>query len=148
MDRLVAATFVITTLAGALPVQAAGPAEVVHEWALAHEDGSADRAAQLYTPNARVWSLAAPREWVGHDDIGHYLVVFALGAARPDFRIESYSLMPVGEQVVVASGHCAVVREQWDGSAAREDCRFSLTLVRGGDGAWRIAEQHSSALPR
>jgi uncharacterized protein (TIGR02246 family) len=148
MDRIIPAAFVIAALAFAPPAQAGGPAKVLQDWAAAHSDGSAARAATLYTADARVWSVAAPRAWVGHDDIGHYLTVFALGAAPPAFRIDSYSLQSLGEGVVVASGHCAVEREQWDGSMGHEECRFSLTLVQDNTGAWRIAEQHSSALPR
>jgi ketosteroid isomerase-like protein len=148
MPRIAAAALALAALSGIPPALAGGPAHVVHDWAAAHEEGRADRAIGLYTSNARVWSVGAPREWVGHDDIGHYLAVFALGAAPPAFRIETYGLTPLGEGVVVASGHCSVVREQWDGGLAEEACRFSLMLVQDGTGGWRIAAQHSSAVPR
>ena len=148
MGRIAAATLAIATLAFAAPAQAAGPAGVLQDWAMAHSTGNATSATTLYTADARVWSIAAPRQWVGSDDIGHYLTVFALGAARPAFRIDSYSLQFLGTGVAVASGHCSVEREQWDGSMGREDCRFSLTLVQGAAGTWRIAEQHSSPRPR
>lgn len=153
MSRIAVATlapavFLASSLALVPQAQAGGPAKVVQDWASAHSEGNGARATVLYTPDARVWSVAAPREWVGHDDIGHYLTVVALGAAKPAFHIASYSLQSLGEGVVVANGHCAVEREHWDGSMGREDCRFSLTLVQDNTGAWRIAGQHSSALPR
>jgi uncharacterized protein (TIGR02246 family) len=148
MNRLVVATLVFAAMACAPPARSAEPAKLLQDWAAAHANGSGDRAAQLYTPDARVWSVAAPKEWVGHDDIGHYLSVFALGASRPSFGVETYTLMKLGEGVTLATGHCTVVREQWDGSRAREECRFSLMLVQDSAGAWRIAGQHSSVMPR
>ena len=148
MTRLATAAFAITVLASMSPAFAGGPRSVVQDWAAAHEEGGAARAASLYTPAARVWSVAAPREWVGHAEIGHYLAVFPLGASRPEFRIDEVVLSPVRDGVAMATGHCTVVREQWDGSIAHEGCRFSLTLVQDEAGMWRIAEQHSSAVPR
>lgn len=144
----IAATIAFAALVLAPPAHAAQPAELLHAWAAAHTEGHAARAERLYTPSARVWSAAAPREWVGHADIAHYLAVFPLGPSRPEFRIESYGLHSIGPDVILATGRYAVVREQWDGSTAEEPCRFSLTLVRQASGEWRIAEQHSSALPR
>jgi ketosteroid isomerase-like protein len=148
MHRISSATLAVVVLAFAAPAQAVGPAKVLQDWARAHAEGNAASATTLYTEDARVWSLAAPRQWVGSDDFGHYLRVFALGAAPPALHIDSYGLQYLAAGVVVASGHCAVEREQWDGSMAREECRFSLTLVQDSAGAWRIAEQHSSARPR
>jgi hypothetical protein len=148
MSRIAAAALVLAALASAPPAQAEQPAGLLHAWASAHMTGGADRAARLYTSNARVWSVAAPREWVGHADIGHYLSIFPLGPSRPEFRIEEYGLQTVGEGVVIATGRYTVTREQWGGGAVEEPCRFSLTMVQDETGVWRIAEQHSSALPR
>jgi hypothetical protein len=146
--RLPAALAALAALACLSPAQASEPARLLHAWADAHTAGTADRAAALYAPTARVWSAAAPHAWVGHEDIGHYLAVFPLGPSRPGFRIDTYTLQPIGPTVVVASGRYAVLRERWDGSTAEEPARFSLTMAQDGTGTWRIVEQYSSALPQ
>jgi hypothetical protein len=54
---------------------------------------------------------------------------------------------PVAEGVAVASGHYTFSRRRADGTEQQEPSRFSMVLVRGADGLWRIADHHSSRLP-
>ena len=56
----------------------------------------------------------------------------------------SYEIAP---GVVVASCDCTFLTERWDGGTEDAPLRFSMTLVRGTDGGWRIAEQHMSYTP-
>lgn len=116
------------------------------DWAAAYVAGDKAQVARLYTPDARLWSEASPREAVGQAEVGYYFATIGIGPAPLGIRIDAHNLREMSS-VVLVSGRYTLVRERWDGSIAEEPCRFTLALLRAPDGGWRIAEQHSSRLP-
>ncbi|MBS7789958.1 hypothetical protein KTR66_08130 [Roseococcus sp. SDR] len=63
-------------------------------------------------------------------------------------RFGEFALRELAPGVAVASGHDTFLRRAADGAMSEEPSRFSMVMVRGGDGLWRIADHHSSRLPR
>jgi hypothetical protein len=49
--------------------------------------------------------------------------------------------------MAVAQGRYDFLRSSPEGRESEEPSRFSMTLLRGADGVWRIADHHSSRLP-
>ncbi len=131
-------------VAGELPKT---PAEALSVWAEAYASNEGPRAAELYTTDARLWGSVSRAQTVGQPAIADYFGRPRALAAAIDVRFGDYTLRQVAPGVAVASGHYTFIRERWDGSELTEPSRFSMTLVQGDDGCWRIADHHSSRLP-
>lgn len=85
---------------------------------------------------------------VGTAAIAAYFARMRPGAAGIDVRFGDLALRGLAPGVAVASGHYTFLRRAPDGAWSEEPSRFSMVMVRGGDGLWRIADHHSSRLPR
>ena len=105
------------------------------------------RAADLYTPEARLWGSVSREQTVGQTAIVEYFGRTRPGSVAIGVRFGAHALREVGPSVAVASGHYTFLRQRQDGSVDQEPSRFSMTLVQSENGAWRIADHHSSRLP-
>lgn len=132
-------------LAGS-PARAETLEAVLTAWSAAHGAGQAAPVATLYTPDARLWGEASPREGVGHADIARYFATISFGPAPVRIRVEQRHMREMGP-IALVSGRFTLIHEGWDGAPIEEPCRFTLALARGADGRWRIAEEHISRLP-
>jgi uncharacterized protein (TIGR02246 family) len=123
------------------------PAALLSAWAAAYAAQEGQRSASLYTPEARLWGSVSREQTVGQADIATYFGRIRPGAAAIEVRFGAHAVREVAPGVAVASGHYTFLRELWDGSIVEEPSRFSMTLVRGVEGGWRIVDHHSSRLP-
>lgn len=135
-------------LGGAAQAQPAmDPAALLQAWAVAYATNDGARAAAQYTPDARVWGSVSRTQTVGTEAITAYFGRVRPGATAIDVRWGEYALREIAPGVAVASGHYTFLRRLPDGSQGEEPSRFSMVLLRGADGVWRIADHHSSRLP-
>jgi uncharacterized protein (TIGR02246 family) len=124
-----------------------GPAVALQAWSAAYATNQGPAAAVLYTEGARLWGSVSRAQTVGQEAIAAYFDRVRPGAAEIDVRFGDHALRQVTPDVAIASGHYTFVRTRFDGSEQLEPSRFSMTLLRGADGIWRIADHHSSRLP-
>jgi uncharacterized protein (TIGR02246 family) len=146
----IAATLLMASLAMPATGHATGPtdgAAALQAWAAAYATNIGPAAAVLYTPEARLWGSVSRGQTVGQAAIAEYFDRVRPGAAAISVRFGEHALRAVAPGVVVASGQYTFVRERFDGSEIFEPSRFSMTLISGQDGVWRIVDHHSSRLP-
>jgi uncharacterized protein (TIGR02246 family) len=135
-------------LAGAEAMaQPASPEAVLAAWAEAYATNDGPRCALLYTEDARLWGSVSRAQTVGRAAIADYFGRVRPGATAIAVRFRDFALRPVTADVAIASGRYTFVRILPDGTERLEPSRFSMTFVRGADGAWRIADHHSSRMP-
>ncbi|MGG5821749.1 nuclear transport factor 2 family protein [Falsiroseomonas sp. HW251] len=84
---------------------------------------------------------------IGRGAIAAYFGRVRPGATAISVRIGEHSLREAAPGVAIVAGHYTFVRRRADGTDELEPSRFSMTFLRGADGAWRIADHHSSRLP-
>ncbi|WP_431301970.1 hypothetical protein [Sediminicoccus sp. BL-A-41-H5] len=109
---------------------------------------AAPDAAAQYTSDARLWGSVSREQTVGTAAITAYFVRTRPGAAGIDVRFGDFALRELAPGLAVASGHYTFLRRAADGMMSEEPSRFSMVMMRGPDGLWRIADHHSSRLPR
>jgi uncharacterized protein (TIGR02246 family) len=123
------------------------PAAALQAWAAAYATNQGPPAAALYTEDARLWGSVSRQQTLGREAIAVYFGRVRPGAPRLSVRFGEYGLRQLTPDVAVASGHYTFIRTLPDGVEQPEPSRFSMTLLRGPDGVWRIADHHSSRLP-
>lgn len=133
--------------ASAAAQAAQDPAALLRAWAAAYATNDGAQAASLYTEDARLWGSVSREQTVGRAAIAAYFARVRPGASAIDVRFGEFALREVAPGVALASGHYTFLRSLPDGTEAQEPSRFSMALLRGADGAWRIADHHSSRLP-
>jgi len=116
-------------------------------WAAAYATNDGPTAAALYTEDARLWGSVSRAQTVGRAAIAEYFGRVRPGATAIAVRFDEHAVRPLADGVAVASGHYTFLRRLADGTDTEEPSRFSMVFVRGADGAWRIADHHSSRLP-
>ncbi|HYF06221.1 MAG TPA: nuclear transport factor 2 family protein [Acetobacteraceae bacterium] len=149
MTRGLAILLLLAALAA--PAAAQGPVDppaLLRAWAEAYATNDGPRAAALYTEDARLWGSVSREQTVGHAAIARYFGRARPGAAQIAVRFGEHGLRLLSADVAVASGHYTFLRRNAEGVESEEPSRFSMTMLRGADGAWRIADHHSSRLPR
>jgi uncharacterized protein (TIGR02246 family) len=117
------------------------PPALLQAWADAYATNEGPRAGALYTEDARLWGSVSRQQTIGREAIANYF-----GRVRPG-TFGEHAVREVGNGFAAASGHYTFVRRQSDGSEQVEPSRFSMAMVRAGDGTWRIVDHHSSRLP-
>jgi uncharacterized protein (TIGR02246 family) len=140
-----AAAFV--PLAAQATEAASDPAALLQAWAAAYATNDGPRAAALYTEDARLWGSVSRQQTLGRQAIAGYFGRVRPGAAGIAVRFGEHGVRMLADGVAAASGHYTFVRRQTDGTEQLEPSRFSMAMVRGADGTWRIADHHSSRLP-
>ncbi|WP_270939169.1 SgcJ/EcaC family oxidoreductase [Falsiroseomonas oryzae] len=136
-----------------LPVAAEGaemprdPAAVLRAWAEAYATNDGERAAVLYTEDARVWGTSSREQTVGRAAIAAYFGRRRGDVAGISVSFGEHAVRQLSAEAAVASGHYTFAQRRHDGSTSQSPARFSMVMVRGQDGAWRIADHHSSRLP-
>lgn len=135
-------------ISGQAGAGAPDPASLIQAWAAAYATNDGPQAAAQYTEDARLWGSVSREQTVGTAAITAYFARRRAGATAIDVRFGEYALREVAPEVAVASGHYTFLRRLADGTEGQEPSRFSMVMVRGADGQWRIADHHSSRLPR
>jgi uncharacterized protein (TIGR02246 family) len=123
------------------------PAAALRAWAEAYATNEGPRAAALYTEDARLWGSVSREQTVGRAAIAAYFGRVRPGATAISVSFGEFALRTLSDSVAVASGFYTFNRKRADGTDAPEPSRFSMVIVKGQDGAWRIADHHSSRLP-
>ena len=115
---------------------------ILERWAQAFNEGDADAVAALYAPGATLWGTLGQYLTTSPADIRTYFA----DAARAGLGVKlgSHVLSPISETCAVDAGHYEFTRGP-DGQIF--PARYSFFLVKQ-DGAWRIAHQHSSIMPK
>jgi uncharacterized protein (TIGR02246 family) len=117
---------------------------VVQRWGQAFSAGDAGAVASLYAPGATIWGTLAQQLTTSAEDITTYFIE----AARAGLKVklgEHVSLL-ISETCAVDAGDYEFSR-MTDGRTAIFPGRYSFVLVKQ-NGAWMIAHQHSSILPK
>lgn len=135
-------------ISGQAGAGAPDPASLIQAWAAAYAANQGPPAAAQYTEDARLWGSVSREQTVGAAAISAYFARVRPGATGIDVRFGDFGLRELAPGVAVASGHYTFLRRLPDGSEGQEPSRFSMVMVRGADGFWRIADHHSSRLPR
>jgi hypothetical protein len=117
---------------------------IVGRWAQTFNEGAAHAIAALYAPGATIWGTLAQYLTTSPADIRTYFIEAARAGLR--VKLQTYVLSPVSETCVINAGHDEFSRAA-DGQTAVFPARYSFVLVRL-NGAWMIAHQHSSILPK
>lgn len=131
----------------AAPACAQDANALLRAWAEAYATNEGPRMSALYTEDARLWGSVSRQQTVGRAAISGYFARVRPGAIAIDVRFGEFALRELTPQVAVASGHYTFPRRQADGGESGEPSRFNMVMLRGADGAWRIADHHSSRLP-
>lgn len=133
----------------AIPVARAdgSPAALLTAWAEAFAAQDGARSAALYTDDASLWGTTSREQSSGRAAITRYFGPMPNITAR-SVTFGDHTIRPVADTIAIASGQYTFVLRRADGTELRAPARFSMTLVKVADGAWRIADQHSSLMPR
>jgi uncharacterized protein (TIGR02246 family) len=113
---------------------------VVERWGQAFDAGDADAVASLYAPDATIWGTLAQYLATSPADIRTYFFEAARSGLR--VKLKPHVLSPISETWAIDAGHYEFVR---DGQTF--PARYSFFLMKQ-NGAWMIAHQHSSILPK
>ncbi|MBR0647479.1 SgcJ/EcaC family oxidoreductase [Plastoroseomonas hellenica] len=125
----------------------ADPAAALRAWAEAYATNDGTRSAAVYTEGARLWGSVSREQTIGREAIAGYFGRARPGATAIGVSFGEHAVRVLADGVAVASGHYTFSRRRADGTEDLEPSRFSMVLVRGQDGIWRIADHHSSRLP-
>jgi uncharacterized protein (TIGR02246 family) len=117
---------------------------VVKQWEAAFNAGDADAVTALYAPSATLWGTLAQDITTTTADIRSYFVQ----AARAGLKVKlgPHVLLPMAEAGVIDAGHYEFSRIV-DGRTTAFPARYSFVLTKH-NGAWAIAHQHSSFMPK
>jgi hypothetical protein len=117
---------------------------IVERWAQFFNEGNADAIAGLYAPGATIWGTLAQRLTTSPADIRSYFIEAAGAGLR--VKLGEHLSSPISETCAIDAGHCEFSHNV-DGQTAVFPARYSFALVKQ-NGAWLIAHQHSSFLPK
>lgn len=123
------------------------PSALLAAWAEAYSSMDAPRIAALYMEEARLWGITSREQAVGRAAIQASFGLPREGVTAVGVTYGAHGVTRLGESAAVASGHWVFRMTLADGSERQAPARFSITMTRLADGAWRIADQHSSFLP-
>lgn len=138
---------VLAGCASAPMTDAASTAEVAAaatSWATAFNECSAEKLAAMYLPDAALWGTASPALISTPAGVRQYFDRAC--AAKPQFKVA------FGDQRVRVYGHAAnnsgvyTFSRTVDGQVRPVTARYSFAY-RKVNGAWLIADHHSSLLP-
>jgi uncharacterized protein (TIGR02246 family) len=116
----------------------------VQQWAEAFNAGEPDAVAALYLPDATIWGTLAQKLTTGPADITTYFAEAARAGLK--VRLGQHVLSPMSQTNAVDAGEYEFARTM-DGQTALFPARYSFVLLKH-NGAWMIAHQHSSFLPK
>ena len=117
---------------------------IVERWPQFFNQGDADAIAGLYAPGATIWGTLAQRLTTSPEDIRSYFIEAA--GAGLKVKLGEHVSSPISETCAIDAGHYEFSRNV-DGQTAVFPARYSFVLVKQ-NGAWLIAHQHSSILPK
>jgi len=117
---------------------------VVKHWEAAFNAGDADVVTALYAPSATLWGTLAQETTISIADIGSYFQQAIRSGLK--VRLGEHVLRPMAESGAIDCGHYEFSRVV-DGRATDFPARYSFVLARH-NGAWAIAHQHSSFMPK
>ncbi len=123
------------------------PTALLAAWAAAYSSMDAPRLAALYTEEARLWGVTSREQSVGRAAIQASFGRPREGVTAVGVTYGAHGVTRLNESAAVASGHWIFRMTLADGSERQAPARFSITMTRLADGAWRIADHHSSFLP-
>jgi uncharacterized protein (TIGR02246 family) len=115
---------------------------VVERWAQTFNEGDADATAALYAPGATIWGTLGQYLTTSPAGIRTYFVEAARAGLK--VRLQAHVLSSTSETCAIDAGHYEFTRTA-DGQTF--PARYSFVLVKL-NGAWMIAHQHSSLLPK
>ncbi|HSN20187.1 MAG TPA: SgcJ/EcaC family oxidoreductase [Usitatibacter sp.] len=128
-----------------LPTASAGPAEdanaTVDRWSAAYTSNDPEAIVKYYTPDAILLGTVSPIMSVGTDAIRTYFG--AVKGTGNKNTITDRRTIVLSDNSVVVTGFYVFTRMK-DGQASPSPSRFTMLLVKNGDGEWRIAHHHSS----
>ncbi len=117
---------------------------IVERWAQFFNEGNADAIAGLYAPEATIWGTLAQSLTTSPEDIRTYFVEAARAGLR--VKLQEHVSSAISETCAVDAGQYEFSRNV-DGQTTSFPARYSFVLVKQ-NGAWMIAHQHSSLLPK
>jgi uncharacterized protein (TIGR02246 family) len=117
---------------------------IVERWAQSFNEGNADAIAGLYAPGATIWGTLAQKLTISPKDIRTYFIEAARAGLR--VKLEEHVSSVISETCAVDAGQYEFSRTT-DGQTTSFPARYSFVLVKQ-NGAWMIAHQHSSILPK
>ncbi|MFT4118648.1 SgcJ/EcaC family oxidoreductase [Bradyrhizobium sp.] len=118
--------------------------DVVQRWAEAFNAGEADAIAALYAEGAVLWGTLGQQLTTSPAEITTYFAEAARAGLR--VKLQTYVISPASDDLAIIAGHYEFSRTA-DGKTQPIPARYSFVLTRR-NGAWMIAHQHSSLLPR
>lgn len=128
--------------------QAPEPASALAAWADAYAAQDGPRSAATYTEDATLWGTASRAPTVGIAGIADYFGRRREGVASVSVTFDEQAVQSLSGAAAVAYGRYTFRQKRTDGSETSLPARFTMTLVKAGDGSWRIAHHHSSPMPR
>jgi uncharacterized protein (TIGR02246 family) len=117
---------------------------VVERWGQSFNEGDADAVARLYAPDATIWGTLAQKLTTSAENIRTYFAEAA--RAGPRVKLGEHVASLVSGTAAIDTGHYEFSRTT-DRQTSIFPARYSFVLVKQ-DGAWMIAHQHSSFLPK
>jgi uncharacterized protein (TIGR02246 family) len=116
-------------------------------WAQAISSRNVGTVMALYCPNAVLVPTFSRTILRGAPQLSAYFQEFL---ARPGLRckIDSELVQDISPDCMVASGDYTFTQKTGSGSRKAIRARFTYVLVRDSQGTWKIATQHSSAMPK
>jgi|SRR4030088_2633244 uncharacterized protein (TIGR02246 family) len=118
--------------------------EIVKRWAEIFNAGEPDAVAALYAPDATIWGTLGQKLTTKPADIRTYFIEAARAGLKVKLGEHVSSL--ISETSAVDAGDYEFARAT-GGQTALFPARYSFVLVKQ-NGAWMIAHQHSSFLPK
>jgi uncharacterized protein (TIGR02246 family) len=117
---------------------------VVQRWAEAFNAGEPDAVAALYLPDATIWGTLGQKLTTKPADITTYFAEAARAGLK--VRLGAHVLSAMSQTNAVDAGEYEFARTT-DAQTALFPARYSFVLLKQ-NGAWMIAHQHSSFLPK
>jgi uncharacterized protein (TIGR02246 family) len=118
--------------------------DVIERWADYFNRGDAAALAALYAPEATIWGTLGQSITSQPAEItGYFEAAFRAGLT---VKLQAHVLQPISDESAIIAGHYEFARFA-DGKATALPARYSFVLVKQA-GAWRIAHQHSSLMPK
>jgi|ERR1700676_3299347 len=116
----------------------------VERWAQSFNEGNSDAVAGLYAPEATIWGTLGQSLTTSAGHIRDYFIE----AARAGLRVKlgAHVSSPISETCAIDTGQYDFSRTAV-GQTTIFPARYSFVLVKQG-GAWMIAHQHSSIVPK
>lgn len=126
-------------MSGASPANDANA--LVDRWSNAYTSNNPEAIVKCYTADAILLGTVSPIMSVGSDAIRTYFSAVKGSGNRN--AISERKTIVLDDRAVVVTGFYVFTRMK-DGQAIPGPSRFTMLVVRGDDGQWRIAHHHSS----